>query len=222
MVVCVSLFVQADVTESMENLSVTPPAAPGPGDEIGKQIETTGLAIRDAKTNKATKEEIKAMVGQLLALKADYKQLTGNDFQSAGQKAPKKGNQEKQGKGDKKPKEKKTEKKEAPAAGSCEEGSIDEQDQALLARLEAGGPGAGTKDAEGQTVTPWDVEAEGGVDYDKLIRDFGSSKINQTLIQVRVSCRRTVAGSFVRGTDPCRAALAPALRVVNCWTPTDC
>jgi hypothetical protein len=29
-----------------------------------------------------------------------------------------------------------------------------------------------------QKITPWDVEAgDEGVDYDKLIRDFGSSKI---------------------------------------------
>lgn len=33
-----------------------------------------------------------------------------------------------------------------------------------------------------QIVTPWDVEAENGVDYDKLIDSFGSSKIEQSLI----------------------------------------
>lgn len=30
---------------------------------------------------------------------------------------------------------------------------------------------------EGQVITPWEVEAEGGIDYDKLIRDFGCSSI---------------------------------------------
>lgn len=34
----------------------------------------------------------------------------------------------------------------------------------------------------GQVVTPWDVEAENGVDYDKLIDTFGCSKIDPALI----------------------------------------
>lgn len=33
-----------------------------------------------------------------------------------------------------------------------------------------------------QVVTPWDVAAEEGVDYDKLIRDFGSEKVTEDLI----------------------------------------
>lgn len=33
-----------------------------------------------------------------------------------------------------------------------------------------------------QVVTPWEVEAEDGVDYDKLIRDFGSQKIDEELL----------------------------------------
>jgi len=34
-----------------------------------------------------------------------------------------------------------------------------------------------------QNITPWEVEAdEDGVDYDKLVRDFGSSHIDQDLI----------------------------------------
>jgi len=36
---------------------------------------------------------------------------------------------------------------------------------------------------DGQVVTPWDVEAENGVDYDKLIDTFGSSKIPAELIE---------------------------------------
>ena len=34
-----------------------------------------------------------------------------------------------------------------------------------------------------QVVTPWDVSADEAVDYDKLIRDFGSEKIDQELIE---------------------------------------
>jgi tryptophanyl-tRNA synthetase len=33
-----------------------------------------------------------------------------------------------------------------------------------------------------QTINPWEVEAEGGVDYDKLLRDFGCSGIDEELI----------------------------------------
>mmetsp|Transcript_1391 Transcript_1391/g.1190 ORF Transcript_1391/g.1190 Transcript_1391/m.1190 type:complete len:136 (+) Transcript_1391:70-477(+) len=37
--------------------------------------------------------------------------------------------------------------------------------------------------SEGQKVTPWEVEgADEGIDYDKLIRDFGCSPIDQKLI----------------------------------------
>jgi len=32
-------------------------------------------------------------------------------------------------------------------------------------------------------ITPWEVEAEGGVDYDKLIESFGSQPIDADLIQ---------------------------------------
>jgi len=33
-----------------------------------------------------------------------------------------------------------------------------------------------------QIVTPWDVSGEGGIDYQKLIRDFGCSAITQSLV----------------------------------------
>ena len=34
-----------------------------------------------------------------------------------------------------------------------------------------------------QVVTPWDVSAgEGGIDYDKLIEQFGCSRIDQGLV----------------------------------------
>lgn len=61
----------------------------------------------------------------------------------------------------------------APAAGSepadCTPGATSGDEVA---------PGAG-RGGEGQLVTPWEVEAEdeGGIDYDKLIRDFGCSYI---------------------------------------------
>lgn len=36
----------------------------------------------------------------------------------------------------------------------------------------------------GQVVTPWEVEgADEGIDYDKLIREFGSSPIDKDLLE---------------------------------------
>jgi len=37
-------------------------------------------------------------------------------------------------------------------------------------------------DKKSQVVTPWNVSSDDGIDYDKLIRDFGSSPIDQTLL----------------------------------------
>ncbi|ETV94561.1 tryptophan-tRNA ligase [Aphanomyces invadans] len=36
--------------------------------------------------------------------------------------------------------------------------------------------------SSGQKVTPWEVEAEGGVDYEKLVDTFGCSKLTQDLV----------------------------------------
>jgi tryptophanyl-tRNA synthetase len=57
--------------------------------------------------------------------------------------------------------------------------------QAINAGQEhAGGDGARVMGVdETQTVTPWDVEAEDGVDYDKLIRDFGSDAVTERLLE---------------------------------------
>jgi hypothetical protein len=36
--------------------------------------------------------------------------------------------------------------------------------------------------AGAQNVTPWDVDVEGGVDYDKLMREFGAQPIDAAMI----------------------------------------
>lgn len=64
-----------------------------------------------------------------------------------------------------------------------EEGAPVPSDAELLLRqVEFNQKVAALGDNDGQVVTPWDVEAENGVDYDKLIKTFGCSKIDQTLI----------------------------------------
>ena len=40
----------------------------------------------------------------------------------------------------------------------------------------------GTKEVKKQVVDPWTVESEGDIDYERLIRDFGSQKISDELI----------------------------------------
>lgn len=42
---------------------------------------------------------------------------------------------------------------------------------------------AGAAAGSHQVVTPWDVQAEGVIDYDRLIEDFGSSRITPHLMQ---------------------------------------
>ncbi|CAM9949907.1 unnamed protein product, partial [Sphacelaria rigidula] len=51
---------------------------------------------------------------------------------------------------------------------------------------------------DGQKVTPWEVEADGEVDYEKLVKSFGSSLITEDLIArvERVTGRR--AHRFLR------------------------
>ena len=62
-----------------------PPAAPTPplsveGEILKQSIEACGDAIRAKKTAKATKEEIKALVDQLMALKTSFTESTGLVF----------------------------------------------------------------------------------------------------------------------------------------------
>lgn len=43
--------------------------------------------------------------------------------------------------------------------------------------------------ADDQIVTPWVVESKDGIDYDKLINQFGSQRISEELIQrMEVTC----------------------------------
>ena len=57
-------------------------------------------------------------------------------------------------------------------ARDCSPGAVEADDGSAVAHH--GG--------EGQVVTPWEVSAEEGIDYDKLIRDFGCSRITEDVI----------------------------------------
>jgi len=77
-------------------------ATSGPGPELGNKIIAQGDLVRQLKADKKPKDEIDAAVKGLLALKLEYKTVTGSDWQPSGGTTAKK--QEKP----------KKEKKEAP------------------------------------------------------------------------------------------------------------
>jgi len=75
------------------------------GADLDEKIQNQGDSVRKLKAAKADKSEIDAAVKTLLALKADYKAATGNDWKpaSAPAKAEKKPDQDKKGKENKTP-----------------------------------------------------------------------------------------------------------------------
>ncbi|NP_001279641.1 tryptophan--tRNA ligase, cytoplasmic [Callorhinchus milii] len=107
--------------------------------ELYEKVAAQGESVRLLKTKKASKEEIDAAVKELLALKLDYKTLTGEEYK----------------------------------LGSS---------PTNIAPVSTDGP-AVVEDG-GDYVDPWTVQTSNakGVDYDKLIVRFGSSKIDQELI----------------------------------------
>jgi bifunctional glutamyl/prolyl-tRNA synthetase len=70
--------------------------------ELGAKVAAQGDLVRQLKADKKPKEEIDTAVKALLALKVEYKNATGSDWQPAG------------GGGHAKKQDKKKEKKEAP------------------------------------------------------------------------------------------------------------
>ena len=65
----------------------SPPAAAAGGD-IGAAVAAQGDLVRKLKADKAAKPEIDEAVKKLLALKADYKSATGNDWKPGAAPAP--------------------------------------------------------------------------------------------------------------------------------------
>lgn len=81
-------------------------------DLLTKEINEQGEKVRNAKANKAPKEQIDAEVAKLLALKAKYKEVTGTDFPVAGRSggsSKKSGQEKKEAKQPAKPVKKETE-----------------------------------------------------------------------------------------------------------------
>lgn len=56
------------------------PAAPGDSSALFSSITAQGDLVRQLKTDKAPKEQVDAAVKQLLALKSEFKQLTGQEY----------------------------------------------------------------------------------------------------------------------------------------------
>uniref|UniRef100_W4VRQ8 Bifunctional glutamate/proline--tRNA ligase n=1 Tax=Corethrella appendiculata TaxID=1370023 RepID=W4VRQ8_9DIPT len=76
--------VTAKVTQEKKSTIVVPPAvqsaSTGKANEINEKIVKQGDLIRDLKAKKATKDEITKEVNVLLALKAEYKTATGQEW----------------------------------------------------------------------------------------------------------------------------------------------
>ncbi|GLE00441.1 hypothetical protein PINS_up009198 [Pythium insidiosum] len=72
--------------------------------------------------------------------------------------------------------------KPSESAKPAESAPVPTDTELLLRQIEFNNKLVGSGNSDGQVVTPWDVEAENGVDYDKLIEQFGCSKIDEALI----------------------------------------
>jgi tryptophanyl-tRNA synthetase len=185
--------------------------------QVTDKIVATGNAIRELKAAKdaAKAEEIKAKVQELLALKGQFKELTGQDYAPAAQPtktkadaAPAADGEPKKSKNQLKKEKKLAEQAAKKAAG----GSAKAGKQAGKQKQKKAKPSESAKPAESaavpsatdlllrqtefqhqvissgaagnaQVVTPWDVEAEDGVDYDKLVEQFGSTKIPPEMVE---------------------------------------
>ncbi|TDH67279.1 hypothetical protein CCR75_003113 [Bremia lactucae] len=175
------------------------------------KIVATGCTIRELKLAKDASKlnDIAAKVKELLALKAEFKTLTGVDYapqQKSEKKSaftdvdgPKKSNcglkkkknlseqtaQKVTGGGNMVRKQKQKEKQSKPSesAKPAEIAAVPSDAELLLRQStfqyqkESTGVANST-----QLVTPWDVEAEDGVDYDKLVEQFGSTKIPPEMV----------------------------------------
>jgi tryptophanyl-tRNA synthetase len=49
-------------------------------------------------------------------------------------------------------------------------------------KVSAGGEGSPVPEKKTQTVDPWSVESDAAIDYDKLIKDFGTTRISKELL----------------------------------------
>ncbi|KAG7382364.1 hypothetical protein PHYPSEUDO_004989 [Phytophthora pseudosyringae] len=179
------------------------------------KIVAAGNAIRELKAAKdaATADQISARVQELLALKAEFKTLTGADYAppqqpktqkaaAADGEAPAKSKSQlkKEKKlaeqaakkaagtpakaGNQKQKQKQKKAKPSESARPAESAAVPSDADLLLRQTEfqqqvhsSGAAGSA------QVVTPWDVEAEDGVDYDKLVEQFGSTKIPPEMVE---------------------------------------
>eukprot|EP00937_MAST-01D_sp_MAST-1D-sp2_P006197 g6197.t1 len=172
-------------------------AAPAAASSIDELIAAQGDAIRALKAGKAPKAQVDAAVQVLLQLKGIGGGAAAGaaPVLSAPASAPApapaagggieaqvaaQGDKVRQLKKDKAPKD------EIKAAVAVLLGLKKQaEDAAKAAPPAAAAPAAAADGGKGeQKVTPWEVEgSDEGIDYDKLIRDFGSSKIEPTLIQ---------------------------------------
>ncbi|KAH3856986.1 hypothetical protein DPMN_099583, partial [Dreissena polymorpha] len=120
-------------TEVGPGMAATPAAL-----ALKEKIDAQGLKVRDLKTAKAAKDEVDKEVATLLALKEEYKKLTGEDLAGGGKRDNKaKGDKPVKEKGDKPGKENKPQGKKQEKAGDVdnketEEGGVKKQTRLCL------------------------------------------------------------------------------------------
>lgn len=158
--------------------------------DLQLRIEKQGNVVRELKGNKdASKETLKAEIDKLLELKKllpkmekpskeDKKCQPGDGAKKQKPKKDKSKNKQQSNKEKGKNKQnKKVSLTEASGSSNC----ISDADR--MARQSAFNYAMLKNNGNEQVVTPWDVEAEGGVDYEKLIDQFGCSSIPTSLIE---------------------------------------
>ncbi|KAF0695044.1 Aste57867_14102 [Aphanomyces stellatus] len=174
-----------------------------------KSLEAAIVAKGDEiRQLKGEKKDFQAQLAELKQLKDDFKTTTGQEYKppAAAPKAAKPKEEKKaapadgeksksQLKKEKKlaekaaasssaPKEKVSKKpaKPSPTAKPEAAAALPSASEILMRQAKYAHHTALHGASAGQTVTPWEVEAEGGVDYDKLIESFGCSRLNEELV----------------------------------------
>ncbi|CAI5730963.1 unnamed protein product [Peronospora destructor] len=182
--------------------------------QLTDKIVATGNAIRELKgaNDKKNVDKITVQVQELLALKMQYKTLTGVDYTPLSQskkvkttaapalndkadtmsknqlkKEKKLAEQEAKkaaGGSVKTGKQKQKKAKPSESAKPVESAAVPSNADLILRQTEFQYQVLSSGVAsDAQVVTPWEVEAEDGVDYDKLVEQFGSTKIPPEMVE---------------------------------------
>uniref|UniRef100_A0A8C3A5D3 Bifunctional glutamate/proline--tRNA ligase n=1 Tax=Cyclopterus lumpus TaxID=8103 RepID=A0A8C3A5D3_CYCLU len=126
---------QAPVQKAQDPVQNSPSSAPA-ATGLYEKVSEQGEVVRKLKVEKASKDQVDAAVKQLLALKAEYKQQTGQDYKPGAAPVQNKDKNRKE-------RENKSEKQGGGGPGGGKKGKGDKANQGKEASGGAGGPGEG-------------------------------------------------------------------------------